>query len=107
VGYADSPNVMREASRERLRVDVRNSGAMPGTIKPIGSRFVSDTQVEMVAAMERPLASPWHRHALGGRAHWTYRRKRALKVHSGRRPAVMPRIALARGQQAAWDSQEG
>lgn len=101
--YESFALVIVEALRQQTPVIVRNMGAMPEIVAESGGGIVYASQAELLAAMDRLLADPGERRALGQRGYETYLRTWTPEAHLDRYLGLIGRIAA--GQRPAADSE--
>lgn len=73
--YDAAPLVTLEAFRQGAPVIVRNLGGMPEIVDESGGGLVYNTDVELVAAMDRLCANPSYRNEVGRRGYTAYKEK--------------------------------
>lgn len=83
------PLVIIEAFRQQAPVIARDLGAMRETVKESGGGILYETDEELVAAMDRLLANPSLRDALGQRGYEAYQRNWTAEAHLRRYLALI------------------
>lgn len=73
--------VILEAFRQQTPAIVRNLGSLPELIKKSGGGCIYDTDDELITIMDRLLADPSYRNALGRRGYQAYKQKWTEDAH--------------------------
>jgi glycosyltransferase involved in cell wall biosynthesis len=87
--------VILEAFAQRTPVIVRNIGGMPAIIAESGGGFVYDSDADLVAAMDRLLADPGLRTALGLRGYQSVQGQWSVDAHIERYLGLIEEVAAA------------
>lgn len=90
------PLVMIEAFSQQTPVIVRNIGGMPEVIQESGGGFIYNTEEELLTAMERLLADPSYRDAIGARGYETCQRRWTPEAHLQHYFALIHEVQAAR-----------
>ena len=88
--------VIIEAFSQKTPAIVRNLGAMPETIEESGGGVIYDSDVDLIAAMDRLLTDISHRQTLGLSGYQAYLRNWTADAHLERYFALIQEITAAR-----------